>query len=91
MAESRKGSWLDARDDAIIMTLFATGARESEIMSLAMEGKENDVWFEVMLVNGVQTEVLVVFIEKSKTDRERHGHTVLITLPRIRESARSAP
>lgn len=79
LADSNRGRWIDARDDFMLVLLIVTGMRESEEVALRAE----DVWIEKMPVNGGEQEVLVVFIQKSKTDQERIGHTVL--LPRAKD------
>ena len=41
--------------------------------------REEDVWLEsVTTKEGKETEVLFIFVEKSKTDQERRGHTVVV-------------
>jgi integrase len=78
IGNSRPGSWIDARDDFMIALAFTTGMRESNEMALRMTGDFQDVWLDTYPVNGVMTEVLFVFLEKSKTDQIRNGHTLVV-------------
>lgn len=72
--DSRKGSWIDERDNCLLILLFVGALRQSEEVSLTAE----DAWVEVMTVREAPEDVLSIFVEKSKTDQERHGHTRLI-------------
>lgn len=72
------GSVLDTRDDFIIALMCATGMRESEAMALRMDGKQQDVWLEEVKVGTTTKEVLFNFVQKSKTDQERRGHTHVV-------------
>ena len=71
---------LDLLDDDSLMTAtmmifsYKGFLRSSECTSLG----EADVWLETILVQGLPTKVLFIFIEKSKTDQERVGHTVVL-------------
>lgn len=78
VADSKKGSWLDKRDDFMIVLLTAAGLRESEEMALQCHGEIEDVWLEEMPVNGVLQTVLFVFVQKAKNDQGRKGYTVVI-------------
>ena len=51
-ADSRKGSWLDLRDQFMLVLLTAAALRESELIALRMEAGNEDVWIEEMAVNG---------------------------------------
>lgn len=73
-----KGTTLDTRDDFIIVLMCATGMRESEAMALRMDGKQQDVWLEDVKVAGTTKQLLFNFVEKSKTDQERRGHTHVV-------------
>ena len=58
--------------DFLMITIMTVGMmRESEIVNL----RTTDVWLEI---NSPNKEVLFVFVEKSKTDQERKGHTIVI-------------
>lgn len=72
------GSTLDVRDDFVIVLMCATGMRESEAMALRMEGEKQDVWLEEVKVGGTTKQLLFNFVEKSKTDQERRGHTHVV-------------
>jgi integrase len=69
---------LDLLSDESLMTAtmlifsYKGFLRSSECMALG----EADVWLETLLINGVPTQVLFLFIEKSKTDQGRIGHTM---------------
>lgn len=71
---AKPGDWLDGRDNFILVLLFSAALRESEEMGLGAE----DVWMENMNVRGKDEEILCVFVEKSKNDQRRIGHTRLI-------------
>ena len=58
------------RDHMMYCTMFKSFGRVSECTGFG----DDDIWLEK--VNGEW--VLVGFIEKSKTDQERRGHTVLM-------------
>lgn len=72
------GSVLDTRDDFIMALMCATGMRESEAMALRMDGEKQDVWLEEVKVGATTKEVLFNFVQKSKTDQERRGHTHVV-------------
>jgi site-specific recombinase XerD len=66
----RPGDFLSVRNLFLIILMFAAMMRASEAVALG----PGDVWMDEY--EGEQ--VLYVYIEKSKTDQERHGHTVLV-------------
>jgi integrase len=66
--------YVDIRDIFMFMIMMKAMLRESEAVAL----KKNDVWIEQIEVNGQTEEVLFVFVEKSKTDQERRGHTIVL-------------
>lgn len=72
--DTKQNSWLDVRDNCIFALLYVGALRESDAMALCPE----DAWIEQMPVRGAEEEVLAVFVEKSKNDQERKGHTRLI-------------
>lgn len=64
-----------ARDMFLVVLLMAAMLRESEAVNLRME----DVWEDTIdMKDGKQQEVLFVFVQQSKTDQERRGHTVVV-------------
>ena len=62
--------WTELRNMTLIITMFMGFLRASEVTNL----KRDDVWFEE--VDGRR--VLFVLIEKSKTDQERRGETIVL-------------
>eukprot|EP00823_Brevimastigomonas_motovehiculus_P007858 TRINITY_DN705_c0_g2_i1.p1 TRINITY_DN705_c0_g2~~TRINITY_DN705_c0_g2_i1.p1 ORF type:complete len:383 (-),score=24.05 TRINITY_DN705_c0_g2_i1:927-2075(-) len=69
---SRK--YIDIRDTFMMVLAMNAFLRESETVSLEKE----DVWFDAVPTNEGNKQVLFVFIEKSKTDIERRGATIVI-------------
>jgi integrase len=63
-------SFIDARDTCLISLMMAGFLRENEAADL----EDSDVWIEHQ--DGV--EMLLVLVNKSKTDQERRGHTIVI-------------
>jgi site-specific recombinase XerD len=61
---------LSIRNTFMMLVMFMGCLRESEAASLGFK----DVWVE--LVEG--KEVLFIFVEKSKVDQFRHGHTIVL-------------
>lgn len=78
ITKDSNGSWIDRRDDFMLVLLMAGALRESEEMALRMLPGEHDVFIDTMEVKGRDTEVLFVFVEKGKTDQERKGHLIAI-------------
>jgi len=77
--DTKKNSWTDTRDNFMIVLLMAAMLRESELVALRMQGENEDVWLENYKEGeGTEYEVLFVYVEKSKTDQERHGHTIVV-------------
>lgn len=74
--DAKEGDWIDARDNFMLALLLAAMLRESEEMAL----KADDVWVEEWQEADWKEnkEVLFVFVEKSKTDQERNGHTIVV-------------
>jgi site-specific recombinase XerD len=70
MVKASPGGIIDDRDNCLISLMQAGFLRESEAADL----EDADVWIDVH--DGV--EMLLVLIPKSKTDKERRGHTVVI-------------
>jgi site-specific recombinase XerD len=62
--------YLDVRNIFMVILMFAAMLRSDEVVSL----RPGDVWLDTY--DG--EEVLYVFIEKSKTDQARNGHTVVL-------------
>jgi site-specific recombinase XerD len=58
----------------ILVVSYKAFLRSSECVGL----EEGDLWLESVMVNGVETVVLFLFIQKSKTDQERTGHTIVL-------------
>jgi site-specific recombinase XerD len=69
-----KDNTLLARDVFMVLLLFTALLRESELVAL----KPDDVWEEKLLVGGKEVNTLFVYVEKSKTDQERRGHTIVV-------------
>jgi len=77
--DTKKGSWIDIRDNFMVVLLMAAMLRESELVALRMHGENEDVWLENFKEEGgKEYEVLFVYVEKSKTDQERRGHTIVV-------------
>jgi len=77
--DTKKNNWVDIRDNFMIVLLMAAMLRESELVALRMQGENEDVWLENYKEDeGKEYEVLFVYVEKSKTDQERHGHTIVV-------------
>jgi integrase len=70
MVESSSGSLIDDRDNFLISLMMAGFLRESEAADL----EDADVWLSIQ--DGI--EMLLVLVNKSKTDQERRGHTIVI-------------
>jgi site-specific recombinase XerD len=70
IVQASSGSIIDDRDNFLISLMMAAFLRESEAADL----EDADVWIEVE--DGI--EMLMVLINKSKTDLERRGHTVVV-------------
>jgi hypothetical protein len=62
--------YLDVRNVFMVILMFSAMMRSDEVVSL----RPGDVWLDTY----EGEEVLFVFIEKSKTDQARNGHTVLL-------------
>jgi site-specific recombinase XerD len=62
--------YLDVRNVFMVILMFSAMMRSDEVVSL----RPGDVWLDTY----EGEEVLYVFIEKSKTDQARNGHTVLL-------------
>jgi integrase len=66
------------RDIAMVVLQMAGFVRESEIAGLGAE----DVWIDEVVENSAsgstRAQAVFLFIEKSKTDVERRGHTVVV-------------
>ena len=65
---------LQLRNAAMFVISYKAFLRSSECTSLEV----GDVWIDFIDVEGVPTEVLFIFIQKSKTDQERRGHTIVL-------------
>lgn len=72
--EGVKLSFKDTRDIFLIILSMAAFLRESETTALRAE----DVFLEQVPVDNKETTTLIVFVEKSKKDQERKGHTIVI-------------
>jgi integrase len=78
---SRSPSALEVRDVFMIVLMMTGMLRESEAVALryGMTEAERDVWIEhVQAEDGSIEEVMYVYVEKSKTDQFRRGHTIVI-------------
>lgn len=83
MAEAalQDGSPIATRDMCMTTMMMAGFLRESELVSLryGSADAERDAWLEtVTLADGSSQEVLWLFVQKSKTDQCRQGHTIVI-------------
>lgn len=80
LVSNGRNTWTETRDSFMIVLMMNAMLRESEAMALKMEGENEDVWIETMKEEGWKEakEVLFVYVEKSKTDQERHGHTIVV-------------
>jgi site-specific recombinase XerD len=67
---AKKPDFLCFRNLFLIILMFAAMMRSAEAVAL----RPGDVWLDEY----EGEEVLYVFIQKSKNDQERHGHTVLL-------------
>jgi site-specific recombinase XerD len=73
-------SFRGCRDFFMILLCYKAFLRESEASALG----PGDVWVESIPIKGRDTQVLFVFIEKSKVDQGRIGHTVVVQADRAR-------
>eukprot|EP00823_Brevimastigomonas_motovehiculus_P006149 TRINITY_DN493_c0_g1_i1.p1 TRINITY_DN493_c0_g1~~TRINITY_DN493_c0_g1_i1.p1 ORF type:complete len:389 (+),score=32.54 TRINITY_DN493_c0_g1_i1:126-1292(+) len=69
---SRK--YIDIRDTFMMVLAMNAFLRESETVSL----EKDDVWLDTVPTNDGNKQVIFVFIEKSKTDSERRGATIVV-------------
>jgi integrase len=66
---------IDIRDIALLSFMVFGMLRQSEAVALSAE----DVWLDWVEAEGKQVQVLFIFVEKSKTDQERLGHTIVVS------------
>jgi len=71
----RGESLKDVRDYFLVLLMMVGIMRGEEAVNL----KSEDVWLEEVETRSGREKVLFVFIEKSKTDQFRHGHTVILS------------
>ena len=76
MSEQTGKGFVEVRDMFLVLLLFSAMLRESELASLGVD----DVWEETLETReGGQIRVLFVFVEQSKTDQVRRGHTIVVS------------
>ena len=62
------------RNRFLILLMMGAMLRESEAVGLLAD----DVWEDEVSVDGEKVKVLFIYVQKSKTDQERQGHTVVL-------------
>ena len=72
--ENKGNEFRLVRNQFLIMVMMGGMLRESEAVALTSD----DVWVDEVTVESKSKKVLFIFIEKSKTDQERRGHTVVL-------------
>lgn len=74
-ATEDSGSLIDLRDRFLIGITMGGMMRQSETVGLRFSNAVRDVWIESI----GKEEALFIFVQKSKTDQERKGHTIVIS------------